>query len=220
MIKRHYLMIAGFLFILTALLNCSKKEDAVINASISAIIGEITVNGSSDIKPGRSVVFGDIIETGEKSICEILINEKNILRIAQNSKMIFKISSESNILQVDAGWFAAVTKSPFTKQMHYLVKTPTLVAAIRGTSLCTKIENPDSTYFCVCNGSIELKEPDGKTGDTVVSAHHAARRYARTKDNKISIEKNPGLLYHDDKGVEDLAKKINVAIDWTLPDKN
>jgi hypothetical protein len=83
-----------------------------------------------------------------------------------------------------------------------------------------KVENPDSTYFCVCNGSIELKEADGKTGDTVVSAHHTARRYIKGKDGKISIEKNPGLLYHDDSGIEKMAKKINVAIDWSQPDSN
>ncbi len=65
------------------------------------------------------------------------------------------------------------------------------------------------------NGSSDIK-----LGGTVVSAHHAARRYVRAKNGKIIIDKNAGLLYHDDSGVEELAKKIIVAIDWTRPDKD
>ena len=36
----------------------------------------------------------------------------------------------------------------------------------------------------------------------------------------IIINKNPGLLYHDDSGVEKLAALINEKIDWTRPDSN
>ena len=216
--KRNFLLITGCLFIISVSLSCSKKNDSAINAIISAIVGKVTINGSADVTPGKTVVFGDVIETGEKSLCEILINEKNILKINQNSKLIFNVSSENNVLEVETGWLAAVTKRPFTKQMQYLVKSPTMVAAIRGTSFCMKVESPESTYFCVCNGSIELKDADGGTADTVVSAHHTARRYIKGKDGKISIQKEPGLLYHDDKGVEELAKKIDVTIDWEKPD--
>ncbi|MFH0976811.1 MAG: FecR family protein [Spirochaetota bacterium] len=217
--KGYYLKIAGCLFILSIFsLSCSKKDDSSINARISDFVGKVLISGSADIKTGRAIIFGDIIETGEKSSCDILINEKNILKINQNTRLVFNISSESNVLQVETGWFAAITKQPFTKQMHYIIKSPTLVAAVRGTSFCMKVENPQSTYFCVCNGSIELKEPDDKTGDIVVSAHHSARRYIKGKDGKITIEKNPGLLYHNDQGIEDMAKKINVTIDWKQPD--
>jgi len=201
-------------FIILSMASCAKKNGD-IKTVITSFVGNVTVNGKTVDSEGLAVKSGDLIQTGEESFCELIINEQNILRISNNTRLVFNISDTESVLELKQGWLAGLTRKIFKNDRTFLVRTPTVVAAVRGTSFCTKVENPDSTYFCVCNGKIELKKSGGETGDMVISPHHTARRYKKEKDGTLTIEKDPGLLYHDDKGVETLAKKINTTIDWT-----
>ncbi|OHD71226.1 MAG: hypothetical protein A2W19_10615 [Spirochaetes bacterium RBG_16_49_21] len=203
--------------IICMLVSCGKKKDD-IKTTIVSYVGQVTINGKAVSSIGETIKYGDIIETGDKSYCEMILNEKNILRLNETSTLVFNISEKESSLDLTKGWLAGVTKKIFSKERTYLIKTPTAVAAIRGTSFCTKVEAPDSTYFCVCNGKIELKKSGGETGDMVESPHHSARRFKKEGDKTISIDKNPGLLYHNDEGIEAMAKEINVTVDWTTVD--
>jgi len=51
----------------------------------------------------------------------------------------------------------------------------------------------------------------------VTSSHHSARRFKKDSKGAITIE-TAGLAYHDDSGVEALAKKVGEVIDWSKPD--
>lgn len=200
--------------IILIMASCAKKNGD-IKTVIASFAGNVTVNGTTVASVGQMIKFGDLIQTGEASYCELMINEKNILRLGNNTGLVFSISATESALELKEGWFAGVTGKMFKNDRTYLIRTPTVIASVRGTTFCTKVENPDSTYFCVCNGKIELKKSSGDTGDMVISPHHTARRYKKEKDGTLTIEKDPGLLYHDDKGVEMLAKKVNSTIDWT-----
>ena len=198
---------------LLMLVSCAKKKEE-IKTTILNYTGTVTVNGKNVASVGQEIKYGDVIQTGAKSLCELIINEKNILRLGEKSKMAFNISEKENSLDLIEGWLAGITKKISSKERTYLIKSPTSVAAVRGTSFCTKVENPNSTYFCVCNGKIELQNSKGEMTDMVISPHHSARRYKKEKDGTLSIDKNPGVLYHNDKGIESLAQKINVTVDW------
>jgi ferric-dicitrate binding protein FerR (iron transport regulator) len=199
------------------LASCGAKRKG-IESTIASYVGKVLVNGAMVASPGVAIKYGDLIETGDNSYCDIIMNEKNILRMNENSRMTFKISEKESYIELTRGWLAGVTTKIFSNEGTYLIKTPTTVASVRGTSFCTKVENPDSTYFCVCNGNIELIKPGRSVGDLIEAPHHIARRYKKEKDGTISIDKNPGLLYHNDTSIETLAKKINVTIDWTRAD--
>jgi hypothetical protein len=197
---------------------CTKKENMQVNAKISALSGDVTVNGVKISAIGKEIVFGDRIVTGEKSFCVIIVNGKNIFKLGEKTSMVYQISDSSNVLLIETGWFSGISRKIFTVNKEYLVKSPTAVASVRGTSFCAKVENPENTYFCVCNGSIELKDNQGKSGENVTAAHHAARRFTKGADGKISVNSNPGLLYHADAGVEELSNTIGEKIDWSKPD--
>jgi hypothetical protein len=203
-----------FLFIVS-LFSCGKT--AGIKTKVLDYLGSVSINGKLLDAKSVLVNYGDTIETGADSFCELVINEKNILRLSANTKLIFKVSDKDNVLELEKGWFAGVTHKVFAKEGSYLIKTPTVVASVRGTSYCIKVEDPNSTYFCVCNGSIQLDKSQSTGGELVTSAHHAARRFKKDSKGTISIDQNAGLLYHDDKGVEALAKKIGDSIDWSKP---
>jgi len=202
---------------LLMLISCAKKKED-IKTTILNYTGTVTVNGKVVASTGEVIKYGDVIQTGDLSLCELIINEKNILRLGQQSKLAFNISEKENTIDLVEGWLAGITKKISAKDRTYLIKSPTSVAAVRGTSFCTKVEDQNSTYFCVCNGKIELQNSKGEITDMVISPHHSARRYKKEKDGTLSINKNPGVLYHDDKGLESLAKKINVTIVWKKAD--
>ncbi len=195
--------------------SCGKKQDGKgeLTGKIIHSLGTVTINGKN---PGadKSVKYGDVIETGKDGTCSIQVGEKSIFRINTGSKLTFNISRKRNDLVLERGWFTGITRKIFTTRGKYFLKTPTVTAAIRGTSYCVKVENPKSTYFCVCNGTIALAGPGERKGRDVSAAHHIARRFKIDKEGKLEIDKSPGMLYHEDKTLEDLAAKISEKIDW------
>jgi hypothetical protein len=211
--KNIYAVIA----IMVIFVSCSEKIEFA--PKVGVFSGDVKVNGKNAV-PGTSIVFGDKIETGDKSFCEIMINSKSIIRLGLNSELIFSISETENTLDLKKGWLSGVTRKFFTRQNKYFIKTNSVVASVRGTSFCVKTEEKDKTYFCVCNGSINLAGSNGEQQELVSATHHAARRFIRKKDGSVDIDKNPGLLYHNDDNVVALAQSINERIDWTIADSH
>lgn len=189
-----------------------------LKVTIMNYIGNVSVNGKAVSAVGQPIRYGDMIKTESVSMCDILINEKNIIRLGENTKLVFKVSGKDNQLILESGYLAAITRKAFAKGGTYMVRTTAVTAAVRGTSFCTKIESDKSVYFCVCNGKIDLVSAGSKSKETVKSAHHSARRYIKLSDGSINIDKNPGLLYHDDSKLEKMASLIDEQVDWTKPD--
>ena len=181
---------------------------------ISAFAGNLTVNGNVG-KTGTFIKYGDVIETGTNSFCELTLNKKSIIKLAQNTVFVFNISESQNSFELKSGSLTGLTRKKFVKQDRYLIKTPTGIAAVRGTSYFIHIESPDSTYFCVCNGTITL---NGETEESVSASHHTARRFTKTTEGKITADKNAALLYHTDSDIEKLADKIGEKINWNKAD--
>jgi hypothetical protein len=187
-------------------------------STVFSYAGYVSINGSALTSLKNPVRYGDRIITGGNSFCEILINEKNLLRLGPSSELVFRISGKEAGLELKKGWFAGITRKVFASGGTYTVSTPTVTAGIRGTSYCVKVENPSSTYFCVCNGSIDLKDSSGLNAETVQGLHHSARRFRIGSDGSVIVDRNPGLLYHDDTGLEAMAAAIQERIDWTRPE--
>ncbi len=207
------------LFVCMLVISCGKKQEpeaVKLSAKVNFAAGEVSINGKP-VKDGAPVNFGDAIETGKSSSCEILIETKNLIKIGGSSRLIFNISRDGNELILEKGWLAGITRKKFTKEGKYLIKTPTVVASVRGTSYCVMVEKPDSTYFCVCNGTINLEGKSAGKGEDVTSQHHTAKRFIMDSSGKLKIE-SPGMLHHDDKGIENLAEKIQEKVDWKKAD--
>ncbi|HPJ44180.1 MAG TPA: FecR family protein [Spirochaetota bacterium] len=204
------------IFIFVFLISCGKSGE--IKTVITAFSGPVKVNSISLTAAGTAIKPGDIIETGDKSFCDIMINEKNILRIKENSRLVLHVTATDSFLKLEKGWLGGITRAKFTEEGKYKINTPTVAAAIRGTSFCVKVEDEKNTYFCVCNGTINLAEAGKESGEDVTASHHAAKRFTRDADGSIKTDSNPGLLYHTDEGVEEMAAMINEKIDWTRPD--
>jgi len=204
------------IFIFVFLISCGKSGE--IKTVITAFSGMVKVNSNSVTSAGTVIKPGDIIETGGKSFCDIMINEKNILRIKENSRLVLHVTATESFLKLEKGWLGGITRGKFTEEGKYRINTPTVAAAVRGTSFCVKVEDEKNTYFCVCNGTINLAGAGKESGEDVTASHHAAMRFTQEADGNIKTDSKPGLLYHTDEGLEEMAAMINEKIDWTRPD--
>lgn len=203
------------LFAFALIINsCGKKtEDKGVTGKVIQFVGKATINGQK-IDLNKPVKYGDVIETGDDGTCHIQVGEKSLFMLNKNTKLVFNISKDRNELTLEKGWFAGITRKVFSAKGKYILKTPTVIAAIRGTSYCVKVENPKSTYFCVCNGTIGLEGSGEEKSTDVSAAHHSAKRFEMNEKGKLVIDKTVGMLYHTDENLEKLASIISEKIDW------
>ena len=199
---------------------CSTKEGAAVfrDSSITYVTGDVTVNG----KPadhGQVINGPTVIKTGAASECEIVFNTKNIIHIQENSLFRMDPGSPGPLVELDEGSLAAVVKklSRTTSDYGFGIATPTVVTGVRGTSYFVKVENDDSTYVCVCNGTIHTEGSDGSEGQDMTAAHHQAVRVSLQNGRYTSVP--AALEYHGDSLIEGVAEKIGATIDWTKPDR-
>ncbi|GAB4187079.1 MAG: hypothetical protein Kow00108_24080 [Calditrichia bacterium] len=106
---------------------------------------------------------GDRVETKKESRCEILYHNGNVVRLDENSiYRITRVEEEKKETESELSFgklWANIVKI-FSGPQSFDVKTPTAVAAVRGTVYQIKIDSVASD-FKVFNGSIGVK-PVGK----------------------------------------------------------
>ena len=132
---------------------------------ISLPLGRVQVHkaGKGDLKramPKMSVHENDIIKTLAKSRCEITLVGGGKLRIGQNSELEI---TQANVKPMEKNfgatlkkgdvWVAA--KAAFGEKKNVAVRTPTAVAAIRGTKYRAKAGQDESSVL-VYDGKVDV----------------------------------------------------------------
>jgi hypothetical protein len=82
---------------------------------------------------------------------------------------------------------------------------------VRGTSFFVKAD-ADSTYVCVCNGVVTVRDEKNSNAEEVKAKHHVARLLTKTENGTVITPAK--MLYHTDKDIENVAEKIGYKIDW------
>ncbi|HOT46576.1 MAG TPA: FecR family protein [Spirochaetota bacterium] len=190
------------------------------DGKVKFIVGEVTLNGKKTIL-GDTVRFGDTIETGKDSTCEIIIADKNLMMLAPETRLLYRVTTRESNLELSRGAFGAIIRNRDATG-DIIIKMPTVTASIRGTIFYIAVEGRDRTYACTCNGRMRYhpdretlsKPAAGESEEKIVAAcHHEAYYYSREK-GAIKIEK-AGLKYHGDEAMNKAAAAIGETIDWT-----
>lgn len=200
---------------LLSFISCSDSDSVTAGDQVCEILyleGIVSVNGV-DGEIGQSVMDGNTVVTGPDSYVEIKFGDSRVLKAEENTRLVLDAAEKT--FKLKSGALAVVQSKArwFVKNNSWLVETPTMVAAVRGTVYYTKVESPDEVYFCLCNGKIHLEDSDAEDSVDLESAHHRAVRFVRGNDG--IIHQDSTLLYHDDGEMEEVADKVNVAIDWS-----
>lgn len=111
-------------------------------------------------KPNTSVYAEQIIITGERSRCEISLTGGGKIRIGENAELVLTsanvepMKKEFNAtLNKGNVWVAA--KAAFGEKKEIAVRTPTAVAAIRGTKYRAKADDEESSVL-VYEGKVDV----------------------------------------------------------------
>lgn len=189
----------------------SSQTALEFKGTIDYLVGRVTVNGAAATL-GQAVAANDVLRTGSGSMAEVTFNGANIVQIEANSE----VALDARTLRLSNGSVALVLKhlARVAAGDRFDVVTPTAVAGVRGTAFFVKVESPDETYVCLCNGRLWLENPAGVLLKEIEAAHHKAERFVRT-GGRILLQPAP-LLYHTDAQMESLAKKIGTSIDWKV----
>ena len=147
----------------------------------SALITVIEIRGQAQYKPGGAgswqplkvgtvVHEKDAIKTGPKSRVSLQLprHQQNIVYVFSDAEIVVLelIGGTSgpqtnlNVKLLRGGAWTKLARSG-NKDMKVTITTPNAVAAISGTKLASAIWGPDETYFCSCDGRIEVSSQGG-----------------------------------------------------------
>ena len=146
------------------ILSTCKKEVARKKSllTVQSVFGEVRVRSEGQVKNpgvGDEILKSSTITTGKKSIIDIRYGNSGVLRINENSNLtVTELFSEkgSNKTKLDMkGGKVFVTMSKLTKGSSFRVKTPTAIAAVRGTSFRVSASDTKSRID-VISGKIKV----------------------------------------------------------------
>ena len=158
-------LILSFITALLVVVVFAKQTGAKKFGKISLPLGKVEVQsgGTGDwvkAKPNFPVSEGDIIRTLAKSRAEITLIGGGKVRIGENAELVLNKASvkpmEKNFnasLKKGNIWVSA--KASFGEKKNVSVRTPTAVAAIRGTKYRAKAGDNDSEVL-VYNGKVDV----------------------------------------------------------------
>jgi len=133
---------------------------------ISLPLGKVDVstaeNKWSRAKPNQPVFEGNVIRTQVKSRCEITLTGGGKIRIGEQSELELneadvKPMSKSFNANLRKGNIWVSAKAAFGEKKNIAVRTPTAVAAIRGTKFRAKAGDDESSVL-VYDGKVDVNQ--------------------------------------------------------------
>ncbi len=155
-------------FIMTATVLLSQGNKSAEFGKITLPLGKVEVmkNGGTEwtrAMPRQAVFVNDQLRTGAKSRCEISLTGGGKIRIGENSELVLNQANVKPMtkdfkatLKKGNAWVAA--KAAFGEKKNVSVRTPTAVAAIRGTVYRTAAGEDESSVL-VYEGKVDVNQP-------------------------------------------------------------
>jgi hypothetical protein len=197
-------IIATLLFIMSCTQTETKTESAGPEPQVFFAIGDVTINGQP-VSIGQKINNGDVVETGIQSYLEAKFQKQSAFRVREESRVVFNIA-EDIILDVEKGKVLNILE----KRSSYLVRTPSAVAAVRGTIFFVSVIDDGKTYFCACNGTIAIENDQQKLLTTLSSSHHKPS-YCEREGEDLSMA-DAEMLDHDDIEIFELMYRMDKAV--------
>lgn len=156
-----------------ALFTAGTLNAAPTSGNVTVAVGKVTVTApdggaAKELKAGDTVAVGSTVKTGADSRAVIVMTAKSAVRIAADSEVVITEMTESAtepkvLLDLKSGSLGALLKPGEGANMDFKVKTPSGVAAARGTFFAVVIENGKG-FAQVKEGKIEIV-PEKKEGN-------------------------------------------------------
>jgi hypothetical protein len=114
---------------------------------------------------GTEVGEGDSIATGANSYVKLIRTDSSVIKLNQNTKFSIEQTQQGeekgSIFKVALGQlFMKVFKEKGVAK-KFLIKTPTAVAAVRGTEIDVNVDEAGGAIFTVLEGIVDVTNPLG-----------------------------------------------------------
>ena len=152
------------LFALLLVLN-GHGSAADANGLVSVAVGTVTLipaDGGAELplKVGDAVPIGSTVKTGVASRAVIKTTKQSAVRIAENSQAVFMELVDSDatpkvLIDLKAGSMGALIQPQSQAVMDFKIKTPTGIAAARGTMYAVSVEDGKG-FVKVDHGKVDV----------------------------------------------------------------
>ncbi len=154
-----FLACMGLCLLLAPLAKAEPKS-----GTVTVAVGDVKVTpaggASQALKAGDVVAVGSKVTTGPQSRAVIVMTVKSAIRIGENSDVTIETIDEAAakpkvVLDIKAGSLGALLKPGPDAPMDFQIKTPSGIAAARGTYYAVAVENGKG-YAQVKEGKVEI----------------------------------------------------------------
>lgn len=196
------------------------------DARIESVEGEVYVQISenepdswSQAETGMPLESGDRIKSGDSGSAEIALSDGGVIQLGSDSEMeIRSLAHNDTVFSVTLGSFIAKIKHFIESSRKMSVRTPTAVAAVRGTEFAVEYspEN-DETYVGVYDEgkvAVASSEPDGKETVVEKGSEAVVKRGVR----EIRLRRMVRLAVHRARLRRARARLVLVARRWKKMD--
>jgi hypothetical protein len=162
------------------------SEDGRWQARITSVKGEVIVYppGSQEgihAEPDTPLEVGDLIITGDDSLIEIALEAESVLDFGEDS--FFEIEAldvKKSVFEIFRGSLVAKIKSLVSREGGFEIRTPTVVAAVRGTEFGVEVEEAGHTHVGVFD--------EGKVGVRHAS-HDKSQEHTLGANDETRVQK-------------------------------
>ncbi len=152
----------------------AELHSAPESGSVTVAVGDVKFvpaggGAAVAIKAGDKVSVGGTVKTGVASRAVIVITPRSAIRIAEKSEVVIEEVTEDTkpkkvMLDLKSGSLSALLKPSAAGEMDFNIRTPSGIAAARGTFYAVAVENGKG-YAQVKEGKIEIIPKDAKKGE-------------------------------------------------------
>lgn len=144
------------------------QEEADYDSRVTGVTGEVTVFSADQAAEGVPADVdmpldpGDRVTTGPDGTCEIALDGEHAITLKENSSFTLSQPRKAEtIIELTVGSLLAKFSKLLGGQT-IKVRTPTAVAAVRGTELGVDVEGDESHFGIFDEGKVEIESAGGR----------------------------------------------------------
>lgn len=175
------------------------KTETVIGAAVSSVAGDVQrqAKGAASWAPAsaqEALDSGDRVKTGADGSAVVAFTDGSVIEVGANSNFLFEDHSAKAVkLNISVGLLKAWIKKA---SRRYTVRTPTSVAAIRGTEFLTNVDASGETTWDLFSGSIDVSDNFGNSqalapGNRIVASKTAGLSEAKPIPPAVKMAPKP-----------------------------
>lgn len=148
-------------------------EPAPSAARLALVKGDVKIEskaGARAVKSGAALAAGDVVTTGKGAVAVVELPDGSRLKLRASSRLAVTLPGPKSAVTEAAlsfgSVFAKIAKR--VEGQEFLVRTPSAVAAVRGTEFFTAFgrvkDKGQDLWVCVSEGAVELTTVKSKKG--------------------------------------------------------